>query len=74
MTEYARYAAASKHAGIRLTCPLCEHDLIRVTRRPVDRLLSFFAPLYRYRCRQHACQWEGTLHLGARLSAGKPVC
>ena len=74
MTDCARYAAASAHAGIRLTCPLCEQDLIRVTRRPVDRLLSFFFPVYRYRCRQHDCQWEGTLRLGARLSVRKPVC
>lgn len=73
MTRYTDYAAAPGHTGSRLTCPLCSHDLIRVARRPVDRLLSLVAPQCRYRCRQHDCQWEGALRVGSPALAKPPA-
>lgn len=50
-------------------CPSCgRHELMRVSRRPTDRLLNFLGiPAYRYQCRH--CTWMGT-----RLSEdGAPV-
>lgn len=73
MTRYTRYAATAEHASIRLACPLCAQDLIRVTRRPIDRLVSLFSPLYRYRCRQHDCRWEGTLRFEGLSLAREPA-
>lgn len=43
-------------------CPLCGcGGLIRIHRRPIDRLLSLFVDVYRFRCQQFECQWEGNL-------------
>jgi len=41
---------------------------VRVKRRLVDRLVSVFAPVQRFRCPELDCQWEGNLsskHLSA---------
>lgn len=53
-------------------CPNCGyHELMRIARRPSDRLLHMFGiPAYRYRCRH--CTWEG-MRLsddGATISPG----
>lgn len=54
--------AAHGHAGTDVTgCPLCAGDLIRVRRRPVDRIAGWVAPSRRYRCLAFRCQWEGNL-------------
>jgi hypothetical protein len=45
----------------RLTCPQCGHALIRVARRPIDRLFSLFTMVHRFRCRNHECRWEGNI-------------
>lgn len=43
-------------------CPLCgSPGLIRIHRRPIDRVLSLFVEVYRFRCQQFECQWEGNL-------------
>jgi hypothetical protein len=43
-------------------CPLCgNRGLIRIHRRPIDHLLSLFVNVYRFRCQQFECQWEGNL-------------
>ena len=52
----ADYPAQSRH-----TCPKCEGHLSRVPRRAIDRLMSFFQPVQRYRCNSFTCQWEGNL-------------
>ncbi len=44
-----------------LVCPRCRGPVMRVRRNPFDRLLSLFAPRWRYRCRALACGWEGTI-------------
>lgn len=55
-TGRSDYTSVSNHA-----CPLCDQYLIRIGRRPIDRLLSQFVPVHRYRCRFFSCQWEGNL-------------
>jgi hypothetical protein len=47
-----------------LRCPRCGAALLRVRRKPLDRLLSLLAPRRRYRCRAMGCGWEGTLRAG----------
>ena len=53
--------SAEKH-----TCPLCAAYLMRVPRRGIDRLLSLFVRVYRYRCPIVSCQWEGNLRVRSR--------
>lgn len=45
------------------SCPQCGSRLIRISRKPLDRLLSLFAPLHRYRCPSFSCRWEGCLRV-----------
>ena len=65
MSTPAAYSAGAEGGGARLVCPHCGYDLLRVRRRLLDRLLSLFAPTHRYRCRNHECQWEGTIRVAA---------
>lgn len=45
-------------------CPVCgKYNTIRIPRRPIDRLLSLFGKVRRYRCAQPECHWEGRLKL-----------
>ena len=50
-------------------CPQCQRSgssgqLMRVHRRFVDRVISLFRPLRRYRCQSMDCDWEGNLPAG----------
>jgi hypothetical protein len=36
--------------------------LARVHRRLIDRVISVFWSVRRYRCETFSCQWEGNLH------------
>lgn len=45
----------------RPECPVCKGSLYRVPRRFLDRVLSVFVPVCRYRCHSWACGWEGNL-------------
>ena len=57
-------SAASKH-----TCPLCgEGDLMRIRRRPIDRLFSLFGARHRYRCFNNECLWQGNLRTHGHAS------
>ena len=42
-------------------CPRCDGDLIRIRRRLVDRMVSLFTPVRRFRCVSLGCTWEGNL-------------
>jgi hypothetical protein len=42
-------------------CPECDSGLIRVRRRPIDRLLSTFVPVRRFRCSGMGCGYEGNV-------------
>jgi hypothetical protein len=56
-----------------VVCPCCRGNLIRIWRRPSDRLLSMFIPLHRYRCDAHDCRWEGNIRRSrtGRVSAAR---
>jgi hypothetical protein len=41
------------------TCPSCNGSLMRAWRRPVDRFITQFVPMHRYRCVSSSCRWEG---------------
>lgn len=53
-------------------CPCCGQSTIRIWRRPVDRLVSSFAPLSRRRCESHDCRWEGNIRLRRSVGRGTP--
>jgi hypothetical protein len=51
---------AANGEGVR--CPRCgSTDLLRIHRRLLDRLLSLVRPVYRVRCADPRCAWEGNL-------------
>jgi hypothetical protein len=43
-------------------CPVCRNVVERVHRHPLERFISVFYLIHRYRCVQPDCGWEGTLH------------
>jgi hypothetical protein len=43
------------------SCPQCGATLMRIHRRPIDRVVSLFKPLRRYRCTRLECEWTGNL-------------
>ncbi|NJK63335.1 MAG: tetratricopeptide repeat protein [Synechococcaceae cyanobacterium SM2_3_1] len=40
-------------------CIVCNQPLLRLRRRGIDRCLSLMIPVYRFRCQNQLCQWEG---------------
>jgi hypothetical protein len=50
-------------------CPRCGDVAHRIRRRLVDRLLSLFHPVYRFRCARPSCGWTGNL----RQTVGNPA-
>jgi hypothetical protein len=42
-----------------LKCPHCQGELHRVHRRTIDRVVSLYVPVARYRCRTRDCMWTG---------------
>jgi len=44
-------------------CPVCNASTHRISRRFIDRLLSIFMPVRRYRCQSMKCTWEGNLRV-----------
>jgi hypothetical protein len=40
-------------------CPACGSGLRRIHRRSLDRVVSVFVPVRRYRCRSRECRWQG---------------
>jgi tetratricopeptide (TPR) repeat protein len=40
-------------------CIVCNQPLLRIRRRWIDRGLSLILPVYRLRCQNQLCQWEG---------------
>ena len=43
----------------RLKCPRCGAEIHRVHRRRLDRLVSYYVPVKRYRCFSSQCRWSG---------------
>ena len=54
-------------------CPRCDGDLIRIRRRPIDRLLSLFVSLRRFQCTNPGCNWNGNLRKDRYMSGSGPV-
>jgi hypothetical protein len=48
---------------------LCTGSVDRIRRRPIDRIVSLFVPVQRYRCLNLACGWEGNLRPVARAAS-----
>jgi hypothetical protein len=42
-----------------LRCPQCHGNIHRVHRHTVDRVISFYVPVRRYRCTDDQCRWFG---------------
>jgi len=57
--KYSYYPA--QHLAHGSVCPRCNAPVDRVRRRVIDRLLSLFTPVQRYRCHAMDCDWEGNL-------------
>lgn len=60
MTDQA-ISLAGGEGRSRPACPRCSGAVNRVPRRVWDHLVSALVPVRRYRCRNLACAWEGTL-------------
>jgi hypothetical protein len=43
----------------RLRCPQCNGEIYRVHRHAVDRWISLYVPVQRYRCVNGQCRWHG---------------
>lgn len=54
---------SAAHPAHEQVCPHCNGPVERVRRRFLDRILSLFSPVQRYRCRAKGwdCDWEGNL-------------
>ena len=70
MTKTSRVGQAGRYAR-RAThlCPKCGGGLFRIPRRSLDRLVSAFVPMLRFRCHFFSCHWEGNLRLTRREAA-----
>jgi len=44
---------------LRPVCPRCGHELCRIPRQPFDLLIDSFITVWRFRCGDDACTWEG---------------
>ena len=56
-----------------LECPVCGTNLIRTPRRQVDRVVSLFVPVRRFRCQNFSCQWQGNLRNELVVAALAPT-
>ena len=71
MQQHTPESEFGDYIGVRkLMCPNCDAKLIRTPRRPMDRLLSLFIPLQRFRCTHFQCQWVGNIRLDETSPAG----
>jgi hypothetical protein len=41
--------------------------MVRTWRRPMDRFISHFVPVHRFRCEHYACRWEGNVRVDREL-------
>jgi hypothetical protein len=61
MTVSMAGAMKSHHRLTGLHCPACGSPLERLHRHALDRWVSLFRAVHRYRCTDPACAWEGVL-------------
>ena len=69
MTHVSNFSpqASAFEADAQQSCPECQGAVLRIWRRPVDRLSAFLMPTRRYRCQSFQCQWEGNLRQNRRV-------
>lgn len=48
-------------ARYKPSCPVCHGPVYRVPRRALDRFISLFAEVRRFRCMSPTCVWEGNV-------------
>jgi len=51
----------------KVSCPQCGRPADRIRRRLIDRIVSLFTPIRRYRCWHFSCEWEGNLAVGSSV-------
>lgn len=69
MTTESPSEQPSRYPGLEpVHCPKCQQNLARIPRTTMDRMVGIFRPVKRYRCRNFACHWEGTLRAGNQQS------
>ena len=54
-----------------MTCPTCGSELRQTHRRPIERLIDWYIPLRRYRCRNHDCGWAGFKIKASKTGGGR---
>jgi small-conductance mechanosensitive channel len=54
-----RYRLRRSPSLTEITCPVCGGELRRVRRTLLDRVISQFVPVRRYRCKNLDCRWTG---------------
>jgi predicted RNA-binding Zn-ribbon protein involved in translation (DUF1610 family) len=63
-------AYSAPRSSLRHTCPECSEQVHRVRRRFIDRVISLFKPVQRYRCLSPSCGWEGNMAMTPDGKAG----
>jgi hypothetical protein len=56
----------------RLRCPQCNGEIYRVHRHAVDRWISLYMPVQRYRCANDQCLWHD-LRVGVGHGSGRSL-
>ena len=60
-------AFVEQHLGVGdcfpVLCPRCGGTTRRVHRKPIDRILSVFVTVWRFRCLDKACGWEDPVRM-----------
>ena len=69
-THTSQFSTLEAFYAPHLLCPLCGAELMRIPRRPIDRLTSIFGEHHRFRCERFSCQWEGNLRADGTAEAG----
>ncbi|WP_017716184.1 hypothetical protein [Kamptonema formosum] len=54
-----RYRLQTSEQLVSLKCPACGSKLHRNHRQLFDRLINSFVPVFRYRCANRQCGWQG---------------
>jgi hypothetical protein len=65
-----RWRLIQNSALALLRCPRCSGNIHRVHRHALDRLISLYVPVQRYRCANDQCRWHG-LRVGAGHGSGR---
>jgi hypothetical protein len=69
-----RWRLRNTPALVDTHCPRCGGELQRVHRRSIDRAISIFVPVRRYRCNNRECGWSGVrVSTSTSHGRGKPA-